>query len=240
MFPEILETPSKKPHIIQATIVYDLPESRSDALADHPKQELSLPTLTLEEPVEAEQPKNNLPEIASKLETPLPSLQQPISKSKEHRPIKPEHYVQPKDKSTILQPVTSLSDSNIRSFVTNMARSHLKNYQQHQQNNVAQRASRRYQLGKNSPIIDARIKNPFMSEDEKILDNLKLRANCNSATNKTAAVVLGFLGAQIDCSKPPPISGFIQDRIHKKSTLIGQAPLESKARPQSVVIKEAP
>jgi hypothetical protein len=77
-----------------------------------------------------------------------------------------------------------------------------------------------------------------MTEDDRFKDNLKIRADCSSTSKQTAAVLLGFLGGQIDCSTPPPISGFIQNRLNKKSRLPRKNQQEGQKIPQSVVIKK--
>ena len=121
-----------------------------------------------------------------------------------------------------------------------IARRHLSQFHQQQQNKMAAQASKNYQQLKNSPIIDAEIKDTFLTEDEKILKKRQVRANCNNATNKTAAVLLGFLGAQIRCTQPPSVTHFIQDRINKKKQLPKTSTDRNQARPQSVVIIEDP
>jgi hypothetical protein len=145
------------------------------------------------------------------------------------------------DEITIIeQTIAPTSTSEIRAPATSMARRHLNSFQQQQRNRAAEQASRDYQQHKNSPVIDDEIKNPFMTENDKFRDSLKVRADCSSTSKKTTAVLLGFLGGQVECSKPPPISGFIQSRINKGSLSPGQYRQEDQKRPQSVVIKKQP
>ncbi|MEP2651266.1 MAG: hypothetical protein ABJH06_04655, partial [Paraglaciecola sp.] len=106
-------------------------------------------------------------------------------------------------KATISKPVTS------------MARRHLGSFQQQQHQRMAEQASRNYQESKNSPFINTEEKDPFMTEDEKLQESLKVRADCGGTTKKTTAVLLGFLGGNIECSKPPPINNYIQKRLNK-------------------------
>jgi hypothetical protein len=233
MFPHVLDTPPKKPNIIQARLVFEPPSpampikviKKEIPLSAKPKEEPSIVDTTTKIPIEP------IPEPEVK---PLPS---------KYEKVIPEKLDQNNEVNEIKitqQPITSALNLDVVAPTTSMAKRHLNSFQLQQRNKVATQASRYYQQHKNSPVIEHQVKNPFMTEDEKIRETFKLRADCSSSSKKTTAVILGFLGGQIDCSKPPSISGFIQDRINKQSRLPEQYQQQDNTRPQSVVIKKQP
>ena len=227
MSPSVPNAPIKKANIIQATLLFDLPTPSPET----PVEEIKEPEPQTVEPEQA-------PVTETQVDNPIEPISEPeVIPAPQVLPPRREEVVpeKPEQKKEIN---ATILNSEIRAPVTNMARQHLSRFQQQERNKIAQQASRYFQQHKNSPVINGEIKNPFMTEDEKIRDNLKVRADCSSTGKKTAAVLLGFLGAQVDCSKPPPISGYIQDRINKKSHLSGQQTQEEPKRPQSIVIKE--
>ncbi|WP_339723518.1 hypothetical protein [uncultured Paraglaciecola sp.] len=236
MFPSVLDSPAKKPNIIQATLVFDLPPL--------PKESVEVIEDETPQPVEpqkkvpvAEPPEESLIEPVVEPEIQLPPLSLPKPKPEETLPQETELNDKVTDIIISDKETLPLDNAEMSSSASSMVRRHLNSFQQLQQNRVAEQASRNYQNRKNSPDINSEVQNPFMTEDEKLRDSLKVRADCSSASKQTTAVVLGFLGAQIDCSKPPPITGFIQDRINKTSHLPSQHQQKNKKRPQSVVIK---
>lgn len=234
IFPLASDSPAKKPDVIQARLVFDFPPQAPEIPVEIMEPEKS-------QPVEPE-------EDLAVVETPADTKVEPVAE--------PEPEVQPKREEAIPEepeqnkianqvPPTEQTNeatpsSDISAPATSMARRHLNSFQQQQQNKVAEQASRYYQQHKNSPVIDDEVKNPFMTEDEKIRDSLRVRADCSSASKKTTAVILGFLGGQIDCSKPPSIDHFIQDRINKQSNLSRHPNQDDQKRPQSIVIKKKP
>jgi hypothetical protein len=227
MTPAESDAPVKKPNIIQATLLFDLPTPPPKVPIEEVKEEEP-------QPIEPEQ----LPVTEPPADNPIAPISEPVViPPPQVLPAKREEVLQEKPEQ-IKEIKASILNSEIRAPATSMARRHLSSFQQQQQNKMAQQASRYYQQNKNSPIINEEVKNPFMTEDEKIRDSLKVRADCSSTGKQTAAVLLSFLGAQVDCSKPPPISSFIQDRINKNAHLPGQQTQEDQKRPQSVVIKE--
>ena len=241
MFPSVPDSPIKKPDVIQATLIFELPPAIPEIPDEVIEEEKSKPVDPAELIPVAEIPADS--KIEPIVEPDLPTIPMPekppaaITKLEEELPQDPE---QNNDIMLMDQNKPATPNSEIRSPVSSMAKRHLSSFQQQQRNKVAEQASRYYQEHKNSPVIDNAVENPFMSEDEQLRDTLKVRADCSSTSKKTTAVVLGFLGAQIDCSKPPPINGFIQDRINKKSHLPRQHKQKNKKRPQSVVIKKQP
>jgi hypothetical protein len=249
MFPTVPDSPTKKMNVIQATLIFDLPPPAPEIPIQIMKQENPLPAEPEEDLLVAETPaESQIEPIAEpKVQaTPVSILSQPLasrSKLENEIPEEPEEINDINDINDIMitdKNIAPTPNSDISVFETNMARRHLNSFQQQQQNRVAKQASRYYQQHKNSPVIDVEVKNPFITEDEKFRGSLKLRANCSSTSKKTTAIILGFLGGQIDCSKPPTIEGFIQNRINKGSHLSGQNRQQEQKRPQSIVIKEQP
>jgi hypothetical protein len=241
MFPSVSDAPHKKSKIIQATVIFDsLPKTQEPAVETSEEEK--------PQPVE---PEENIPVV----ETPVDIQMEPITEpALQTIPISPQTQVpvskreaeileepeQDDDINIIEKQSTSTHSSDIHTAATSMARRHLNSFQQQQRNRVAEQASRYYQQHKNSPVINAEVRDPFMTEGEKLRDTLKMRADCSSTSKQTAAALLGLFGGQIDCSQPPPISGFIQDRINKGSHLPGKYQQEDQKTPQSIVIKKQP
>jgi hypothetical protein len=238
MFPSEPDSPEKKQTVIQATLVFDLPPLIPEIPVEVIKEEPPLPAEP-EIPV-AKIPEDSQSEAVFEPQVQMPPISSPPPEPEVEFQQEPEQNDEVKELTPTEQTIAPTASSEVRAPVTNMARRHLGSFQQQQQQRMAEQASRYYQQQKNSPVIDNEVKNPFMTEDEKFRDTLKVRADCSSATKKTAAVLLSFLGGGIDCSKPPAIDGFIQNRINKGSHLPGQYPQENKPRPQSVVIKKQP
>jgi hypothetical protein len=247
MFPSAPVSPEKKPKVIQATLIFDLPILTPEPPIEVIKEEITQPAKPEEKLPATETLTDSQVEPIAEPQTQAP----PVSPQPQAIPTKPEEEVQEELQKKVQNDDVNkikLTDENIAATpslemltpATNMARRHLSSFQQQQQNRMAEQASRHYQQHKNSPVLNNEVKDPFMTEDEKFRDSLKVRADCSNTAKKTTAVLLGFLGAQIDCTKGPPINGFIQDRINKTSHLPGQYRPEDKPKPQSVVIKKHP
>lgn len=242
MFPSSSDLPLKKQELIQATLVFDFPPQTLEIPVEEMTEDIPPPVEPEEKSAVAETPPDK------QIEPILEPVVQAIPPQAQALPPKREEKVQEEaaQKNEVNeitlneQRVTPIPSPEVRAPATSMARRHLSSFQRQQRNRVAEQASRYYQQHKNSPVIDNKVKNPFMTEDEKLRDSLKVRADCSSASKQTAAVLLGFLGGQIDCSTPPPISGFIQNRINKKSNLPGKNQQEEQEIPQSVVFKKQP
>jgi hypothetical protein len=244
MFPSMSDSPQKNLDVIQATLIFDLPTPIPETPVDVIKEKTPLSTEPQEAISVSEAPDKSLVESDSKLKIPtIPVLSQalPIDDQDE---LKKELQEKPKQGDNVntitfadknMAPTASLE---MLTPTTNMARRHLKSFQQQQQNRLAEQASQYYQQRKNSPVINTDVKKPFMSEGEKFKDNLKVRADCSSSTKKTTVVLLSIFGGNIDCSKQPTIEGFIQNRINKKSNLPEQYHQTEQKIPQSVVIKK--
>lgn len=250
MFPSVSGSPQKNLNVIQATLIFDLPTLIPEIPVDVKKEESPLSTDPQEPITMPETPEKSLVESNKELKIPtIPALPQALptdNQDEQKEELKQELQEKPEqvdDVNTIMfadknmAPTASLK---MLTPTTSMARRHLKSFQQQQQNRLAKQASRYYQQRKNSPVIDDEVKNPFMTEDEKLRDTLKVRTDCSSTSKKTAAVLLTMLGGQIDCSKPPSIDGFIQNRMNKKSILPRQYHQKEQKIPQSVVIKKQP
>jgi hypothetical protein len=238
MFPAALDMPLKKQEVIQASLVFDLPPLIPEIPVEEMKEDIPPPIELEEKSAVAETPPDNPIEPISEPEVQAkPPQAQPLPPKREaevpEAASNEENEITPNE-----QKVTPIPSSEVRAPATSMAKRHLNSFQQQQRNKMAAQASRDYQQHKNSPVINAEVKNPFMTEAEKLRDSIKVRADCSSASKQTAAVLLGFLGGQIDCSTPPPISGFIQNRINKKSHFSGKNQQEQQKTPQSVVIKK--
>ena len=255
MFPSLPDSPQKKPNIIQATLIFDLPTPTPEIPVETIKEEAPLPVEPEQDTPIAETPTKNQSEPISESETPtiaaLPQVELKKEIQKEiPKELQEELQEKTQEKSEQNYDVNKMTptDKNITPTASldmltptkNMVRRHLNSFQQQQQNRLAEQASQYYQQRKNSPMIDAEVKEPFMSENEKFRDNLKVRADCSSNTKKTTAVLLGFLGGNIGCSKPPAFKEFIQNRINKKSHLPGKHQQKEQKIPQSVVIKKQP
>jgi hypothetical protein len=238
MFPTAPDLPLKRQEVIQATLIFDMPPIMPEIPAEVVKEDIPPPVELGEKPGVAETPADNQIDPISEPEAQVIPPQA--------LPPKREEKVQEKEEAAVndimpsKQSVIPIPSSEVSAPATSMARRHLNSFQQQQRNRVAKQASRYYQQHKNSPVIDDEVKNPFMTEDEKLRGSLKLRANCSGTSRKTAAALLILLGGQINCLRPPPVNSFIQDRINKASLLPKQNLQQDQKRPQSVVIKKQP
>jgi hypothetical protein len=68
-------------------------------------------------------------------------------------------------------------------------------------------------------LSDEEVKDWFLSEDEKFRNTNAIKADCISTGKKTTTARLSWFGSQIDCSSPPPINSFIQNKINKNAQL---------------------
>lgn len=242
MFPTAPDQPLKRQEVIQATLIFDMPPIMPEIPAEVVKEDIPPPVELGEKPGVAETPADNQIDPISEPEAQvippqaLPPKREEKVQEKEEAAVNDEvNEIMPSKQSVI--PIPS---SEVSAPATSMARRHLNSFQQQQRNRVAKQASRYYQQHKNSPVIYDEVKNPFMTEDEKLRGSLKLRANCSGTSRKTAAALLILLGGQINCLRPPPVNSFIQDRINKASLLPKQNLQQDQKRPQSVVIKKQP
>lgn len=232
MFPSGSELVPEKPPVVQATLWFDTPPKLKEP---EPKVNEPEQTPPLEPEVLEEQPEQSMELPSEPQVEPLPPEPLPAKPVKTEE-MKPEP--EPQAPATTRQPEPSKpsTQSGVTSPVTNMARRHLNSFHQQQQARLAEQASRDFRQQQNSPIIDAEVQDKFLTEDEKFRDTLKVKADCSSTSKKTAAVVLGFLGGNVECSDPPPIKGFIQKHINKTALQPESRADQRPKRPQSLVI----
>jgi hypothetical protein len=250
MFTSVPISPTKKIDMIQAVLIFDFPAPTPEIPIEIIKKEKPQPAEQKEKRLVAKTPADSqikpiedkkLPLTPVTTPTlPLPLAIQPEPELESEIPQEPEQNGDVNDIMITNKNNAPIPSSDISAPVISMAKRHLRRFQQQQQTRVAEQASRYYQQRKNSPVIDDEVKNPFMTEDEKIKDTLKVRADCSSTSKKTAAVLLSYLGGQIDCSKPPAINSFIQNRINKASLLSKHYQQQEQKIPQSIVIKKQP
>lgn len=234
--PAMEELATTEQAVIQARLIFDLPPIVTPDEVQTPEPE---PEKTQNAVVEqAPQPIEN--EVIDEPSKDVVTADESQSQTPDAQPL-PEEDKRPAAQTTesesFFQEKTNTSKTEPQNPLTNMARRHLSSFQQQQRNKVAQEASRNYQQQKNSPIIDNEIKDKFLTEDQKFADKRTIKADCSSTSAKTAAVILSIMGGQVDCSKPPPINSFIQNRLNKESHLpsLNQ---EQQKRPKSVVIEK--
>lgn len=234
--PAMAEMDMPDQQVIQARLIFELPP-KAEAPEDPPPEPELEPEQPQIPPIEPESAKAQIIQDVIK-ETVI------VDDSQSQTPLPdtlPEDDKEAKTQATEAEPYFVQDTNSIESApqnpLTNMARRHLSHFQQQQRNKVAEQASRDYQQQKNSPTMDEEVKNRFLSEDEKFRNTHAIKADCSSAGKKTTAVLLSFLGGQIDCSSPPPINSFIQNRINKNAQL-PSLKQEHKTSPKSVVIEK--
>jgi hypothetical protein len=250
MFPSVSDLPLKKLNIIQATLIFDLPAPQPEAPVEVSKEKITLPVEPEEKINAAKIPGKDQVAITSEPEvltiSPLPQAsphkrREEVKEVKEVKEEQQEKSEQDENANNItLSDKNTIPTANLEMVTptSNMAKRHLNGFNHKQQNKLAAMAAENYQVNKNSPVLNSRVKNPFFSEDEEFRDRLKVRANCNGAFKKSTAVVLGFLGGQVNCSKPPDFDSFIQSRLNKDSQSPERYADKISKRPQPVVIKE--
>ena len=239
MFPLAPELPIKKHEVIQATLVSDVPPLMPKIPVEEVEEDIPPPVEQDEKSAVTNTPSDNQinpisePELQVIPPQALPPKRKEKVQKKEAAVNDEVNEIMPSEQSA-----TPIPSSDVSAPATSMARRHLNSFQQQQRNRVAEQASRYYQQHKNSPVIDDEVKNPFMTKDEKFRNTNAIKADCSSAGKKTTAVLLSLFGGQIDCSSPPPINSFIQNRINKSAQLPSLQ--QDQKRPQSVVIKKQP
>ncbi|MFT2091774.1 hypothetical protein [Paraglaciecola sp. 2405UD69-4] len=186
----------------------------------------------VEKIIEAEVPPPAAPEPEPILDTPSVEAAPPT------KPEKAETTNEPAPETAETQ--SQSSQAVVNSPVTSMARRHLGSFQQQQHQRMAEQASRQFQESKNAPFINTKEKDPFMTEDEKLQESLKVRADCGGTTKATAALLLGYMGGNIECTQPPEIDGFIQKRLNKTQDLPRQSATQKSqsALSKSIVVQD--
>ncbi|MBT1064622.1 hypothetical protein KJY73_13610 [Bowmanella sp. Y26] len=119
---------------------------------------------------------------------------------------------------TVTEPPLSAESGKVlggNSEHMSMAQRHLRNWHSQQQQQVAERAARQFRQQQNNPVGEIPDYSERLSEDEQRMQDLMVEANCDSTSNKVAAVLMGIAGGMVKCSKPPPIQKFIDERLKR-------------------------
>lgn len=232
----LTKSPTKTPKIkpLQAKLFFELPKPlmTPEPKNKPPKKTIELPK---EETVQVNPAKQDVKPKPTKPEKQKPNkIEQ--TKALTSDP-KEQTNEQPKPTPVPSIDKTSVARPQVNSQFTGLAGKHVQALNQQADKRLAQEAGRYYQQQKNSPIIHAPNKNRFMTEDEKRLDKTKIRANCDGAARKTAAIIMGFMGGNVDCTSKPNINNFINKRINKEATLPDKYERPLDKIPKSVVIK---
>lgn len=220
------KTPKVKP--LQAKLFFELPpqpvappipEIQSESA---PKQE----SVLIEHPAEIEKKVKQLTTPVVNKATTIEAPQKPQVKVKNtHEVAKP--VIQKVDTST-----------KINSQFIGTAGKHVQQFNQQQDAKKIAESSRYYQQQKNSPIIHAPNPNRFVTEQEKMLNKTKIRANCDGASRKIASTLLSFMGGNVSCTRPSSINGFINKRINRENSLPAKYKKPLDVLPKSVVIQD--
>ncbi|MCF2949547.1 hypothetical protein L0668_15610 [Paraglaciecola aquimarina] len=214
-----LKTPNKKP--LQAKLYFELPQPVTKSIATPSQIEI----------------KPKVKPATSKTSVDLPSEKPPVKTMTKRPPeVKQMINISPTTESnlTAQKPVQALVPIN--SQFTGIAGKHVQQYNLQQEAKMMDEAGRYYQQQKNSPIIHTPNNNQFKSADEKLINNIKVRANCDGAARKTTAVILGFMGGMVDCTSKPDINSFIEKRINKHALLPAKHNKPLDKLPKSLVI----
>ncbi|WP_158972286.1 hypothetical protein [Paraglaciecola sp. L3A3] len=211
--------------LIQAKLVFELPKPAEIATPDTEPQIEPEPNPPI--PVKTEsnqqQPKT------------IPSAVQPVKQIKSIVEKKPQAV---KDIPLTNLATKQAANTQINSQFTGTAGKHLQAFNVQQDEQMAEQARRDYQQQKNSPTLHSSKPNQFVSEEQKLIDKIKIRANCDGLARKTTAVLLGFMGGKIDCTSKPDINGFINKRINKETHLDSKYQQPLSKHPQSLVIQD--
>ncbi len=112
----------------------------------------------------------------------------------------------------VAQPKTAEENPiNLRS----LAKQHLQGIEaQRQQDFVAGQAGafRQQQI---SPELRGEPVDPFITEDEKLLESMQVNVDCSSSAAKTVAVLSMFTGGALRCTDGPSVTPYIQNRLNK-------------------------
>lgn len=145
---------------------------------------------------------------------------------------------QPSLTSPNIPPTITNSPVPINSLFTGTAGKHLKHYNSLKETQLAQDVIQDFNRQKRSPDLDLKRTSSFLSEDEKLIKDIAVRANCSGSGKKILVGILGTLGGNIKCSSAPPINPFIQNRINKVSSHIDYSPKPASRKHLSIVVKQ--
>lgn len=146
----------------------------------------------------------------------LPDTARPAPEPKpepapETLPAVVETNSEPQSTTSEAQPAPT---TDIRS-AADMARQHLQQFQLSKQNDLAEQAARDHRRQLTSPVIPRPTPEPYMTEDEKFLDSVKIKANCDKTGAGATAMIAGLLGGTIECNRPSDFQPFIKRRLNK-------------------------
>ena len=182
-----------------------------------PPKPAPLPSEPVEQPVvtELQNEQVTLPEPAEQV--PLPAIiEQPSAPASEQKDT--EVAAVEATTPTVTEPPPSAESGKVlggNSEHMSMAQRHLRNWHAQQQQQVAERAARQFRQQQNNPVGEISDYSERLSEDEQRMQDLMVEANCDSTSNKVAAVLMGIAGGMVKCSQPPPIQKFIDERLKR-------------------------
>jgi hypothetical protein len=222
------KTPNVKP--LQAQLIFELPTQPIAPPIPEPQSEPEHKPEPIEQPAK----------IEKEVEPPTASISKETAIIKAQPPtiIKPQVELQKALDAAepVIQKIAT--SAKINSQFTGTAGKHVQQYNAEQDAQMVSEASRYFQQQKNSPLIHAPKRNKFVTEEEKLMNQTKIRANCNGAARATAAMLFSFMGGRVDCTSPPPINSFINKRINKEHSLPAKYNRPLDKLPKSVVIKD--
>lgn len=201
------ERAHKKPEInsIKAELVFIPPPpveqqtTQPEPLQEVPASEAPAPEKTVESEVAV--PEN----VQSKAP---PETNQPVPAE----PVPPVEAAPPPQEQII---TGGLKDNRYGVSSKDIARQHLGNIMDQQQQRLAEQSARQYRQNQISPVIPKPPEQPFLTETEKLMKEASVRVDCSSTVNKSIATLSKIVGGVLDCSKGPEVSSFIENRINK-------------------------
>ena len=113
-----------------------------------------------------------------------------------------------------------------RLSVQDMARQHLGAFQYQQQQRLAEQQAGDFRQQQISPTLPKRTIDPFITEEEKLIESTRVNVDCSSGVNKTIALLSGIAGGVFRCTKPPSLSPYIENRLNKGVKKDSKAPGE--------------
>ncbi|MDO6692093.1 hypothetical protein Q4574_02300 [Aliiglaciecola sp. 3_MG-2023] len=151
-------------------------------------------------PLEQEVQVNQEPEIVDSVTPQLPLI---------------ENDTRREDLPSIDFPDDSESDAPVGTS-RNLAQKHLLDHSAQANQRMAEQEAQRYRQQRESPDLNLPKFDPYKTEDEKLIEENRIRVDCSSTVNKTLLTVLRFTtGGTMDCSKPQDFEPFIDKHVKK-------------------------
>lgn len=124
--------------------------------------------------------------------------------------------VESKPTNVLPTPITS-KDANRRAGSLNLsakdgAAHYFEKYHSDKVSEEAEQAARAFQEHKNSPVLSGPSTQQIQANENR---RPSKRVNCSSATNKTLAILSGFAGGTLKCTKMDDHKRFIDARVNK-------------------------